>query len=381
MSDQTPAATNGRPPIHVVTRDEFEAVADVIMPVVYPVTIAMALCVALVNLLHTPGVESAGTGGMTTAVYAEKASDSASVKLEGAMANAAVFIAFITAATFVLFLLFKYRLAKVIWAYMGFSGLLIFGLLGGNILLQVLDKLEIAVDMISVYLFLWNFSAGGALMTFFWPGPLVVKQGYLIFISTIVSYYFTQIPEWTTWTLLVAMALYDLYAVLTPNGPLKMIVELAQERDEDIPALVYESRGAPDAGLRRRRTSAREPAESRASEATSEMSPLIQDRSPASDDGDSRFRLPDSIKLGLGDFIFYSVLVGRAAMYSPITCLCCFTSVLFGLVITLLGLGLYGKALPALPVSIALGTLSFFGARFYLEPFVVDLYAHGIFII
>jgi presenilin 1 len=235
--------------------------------------------------------------------------------------------------------------------------------------------------MISVYLFLWNFSAGGALMTFFWPGPLVVKQGYLIFISTIVSYYFTQIPEWTTWTLLVAMALYDLYAVLTPNGPLKMIVELAQERDEDIPALVYESRGTPDAGLRRRRTIARETAESRASEATSEMSPLIQDRSPASDDGDSRFHLPDSIKLGLGDFIFYSVLVGRAAMYSPITCLCCFTSVLFGLVITLLGLGLYGKALPALPVSIALGTLSFFGARFYLEPFVVDLYAHGIFVI
>jgi hypothetical protein len=156
MSDQTPAATSGRPPIHVVTRDEFEAVADVIMPVVYPVTIAMALCVALVNLLHTPGVESAGTGGMTTAVYAEKASDSASVKLEGAMANAAVFIAFITAATFALFLLFKYRLAKVIWAYMGFSGLLIFGLLGGNILLQVLDKLEIAVDMISEFLRRWG---------------------------------------------------------------------------------------------------------------------------------------------------------------------------------------------------------------------------------
>jgi len=154
-----------------------------------------------------------------------------------------VFVGFITAMTFALFLLFKYRMGKVIWAYMGFSGLLIFGVLGGNILMRVLQKLDIAIDMVTVGLLMWNFSIGGVLMTFFWHGPLVVKQGYLICVSTIVSFYFTQIPEWTTWSLLIAMALYDLYAVLTPNGPLRLMVELAQERDEDIPALVYESRG------------------------------------------------------------------------------------------------------------------------------------------
>ena len=41
-----------------------------------------------------------------------------------------VFVAFITCATFGIYLLFKYNCTRVIWGYMGFSGLLIFGLLG-----------------------------------------------------------------------------------------------------------------------------------------------------------------------------------------------------------------------------------------------------------
>jgi len=31
-----------------------------------------------------------------------------------------------------------------------------------------------------------------------------------------VAFYFTRIPEWTTWVLLVAMAVYDLFAVGLP---------------------------------------------------------------------------------------------------------------------------------------------------------------------
>jgi presenilin 1 len=63
-----------------------------------------------------------------------------------------------------------------------------------------------------------------------------------------------------------------------------------------------------------------------------------------------------------------------AALYT-----CCpavfasYIAVISGLGITLMLLALYRKALPALPVSIALGVLFYFLTRLVVEPFVVPL--------
>ena len=50
-------------------------------------------------------------------------------------------------------------------------------------------------------------------------------------------------------------------------------------------------------------------------------------------------------------------------------CCCWDTQGLFG---TLILLGLFKRALPALPISIALGTLFYFLSRVFLRPFVMS---------
>lgn len=225
--------------------------------------------------------------------------------------------------------------------------------------------------------------------------------------------------------LLVAMALYDLAAVLLPGGPLRLLLELAMDRDEDIPALVYEARPViSDAGegngvVRRRvwregrggidenqslRSDARsdvvadlslgaylhgedernivDAEEGRALGGNSELSaPLIQHINVRMNSSENAENLAlegiglgssGAIKLGLGDFIFYSVLVGRAAMYDFMTVYACYLAIIAGLGMTLMLLAFYRKALPALPFSILLGVLFYLLTRLLLETFVVQ---------
>ena len=62
-----------------------------------------------------------------------------------------------------------------------------------------------------------------------------MTQGYLICTSVLLVWQLSRFDEYTSFSLLLALAFYDLCAVLSPCGPLKALVGLMQERNIPLP--------------------------------------------------------------------------------------------------------------------------------------------------
>jgi presenilin 1 len=290
--------------------------------------------------------------------YNEQENDSVQQKAEGSLLNAAYFIGMVVGVTVVLLLLYKYRCMKIIYSYLMFSVFSLLFFTGGVLLGNLILRFGITVDWLTFVFILANFGALGSFAVFF-TAPSIVKQSYLVCVSVIMAWSLSKLPEWTNWTILIALAVYDLFAVLSPCGPLKALVEMSQSRNEPIPGLVYEA-DAPE-------SRSPPPTESQSSSARvedavadpshdhdlhSDIGPRqrcrggdtgmvggieMQEVADVSPDGADAVSTNDhadaaavdyahdekeeeeeeerdgGVKLGLGDFVFYSVLVARCA--------------------------------------------------------------------
>jgi presenilin 1 len=363
-----------------------------------PVSLCMVVVVATISAVNFYSVKDLY---LVYTPFHEESSDT-STKVWNAAANSLILMAVIVVMTVLLIILYKYRCYKTIHGWLILSSLMLLSVFSYLYLEEILRAYNIPMDYPTIVLLMWNFGVMG-MVCIHWQGPLILQQAYLIFVAALMALVFIKyLPEWTTWAVLAVISVWDLIAVLMPKGPLRILVETAQERNEQIfPALIYSStymytyagmatHDEPPAAV-----ASRSSVDSNSEEhgftrdwVENHSSRVAQRQLEVHDvpRGTPRTQIHQEeeergVKLGLGDFIFYSVLVGKASSYGDWnTTLACFVAILIGLCLTLLLLAIFKKALPALPISITFGLIFYFVTKEIVSPFADSLANEQVFI-
>jgi presenilin 1 len=378
----------------------FDIVSERIIQVVLPVTICALYCCIIIrilslNLLNSEinlidstwqhlGIQIAGDVVAGTGV---------STSVSDSLIIVSIFSILIILITLLILFIFYMKWQQCLIYYFYLPSVVILAIVTPAFFRTVLSSLNwFSIDIFSVLLSVWNFTALGIMSIFslYAPTPLCLRQFYLIHNSAIISVLIIHaLPGWAPWLLLTFLVLWDLFAVLAPFGPLNLIINLAEKEGiVDMPGLIYSTDLEPaetnrEEGENATKTVSQQEGqplnaakskvkttktiksddsiENTQSVRDSDLkSPVTDTVSPAPKSRRYRANIVEKgVHIGLGDFIFYSLLIGLTSkgrnqndFYTVLTTL---NAVQFGLVVTLFILALTKRALPALPISIGLG--------------------------
>lgn len=326
-------------------------------------------------------------------------SSSTGQEVTASVINALIIVGFITFFTFVLVLCYRYKCTKFITGYMIFALSTLFGLMGMLIFLTALDRWDLPCDTPTFFLVIYNFAIVGILSTFYPIQilPATLSQFYTLSIAIIMAWNLSGMSDWAVYVLLIFLAIYDLLSVCLTYGPLNLLVQemkkdddeggkgqlsgllyTAKLDDDDDVAEVHEIRLAPNESLMTSPASDIELPQRSSSDDNNSESAMIHHQHQQEEE--EEYHQHSEIKLGLGDFIFYSLLVSKAAQFSIVSFFTTFLVIIMGLGLTMIFLTVMQKPLPALPFSILLGVVFYLLSRFFVQDFLLYISSQGLYI-
>jgi len=362
--------------------------ADHVKSLIIPVSLTMLAVVATVKavtsysskestLAYTP-YENTGCEEDEETGECKETDDSD--RLSGALLNVLIVIVILIVMTFALVICFKKKWYRAMNAFLILSTLMITGYIFYTFMTELLSAQNTVMSWPTLAFIIWQFMVGG-MLAIHYKAPLRVRQFYLIAVSVLMALVFIKLlPDWTAWILLGAVACYDLVAVLCPCGPLNMLIEEVQASGRDfLPELVYSSTIIFPVSMMADSVQPRTQQGDRAlnqnlltGEAAARQRSAPQKEEEEEDTG---------VKLGLGDFIFYSVLVGKAATKTDWSVVfACYMGIIVGLCLTIFILAIFQRPLPALPISIFLALIFYFTTSITLSEYLGHLTTNELFI-
>ena len=369
-------------------------VLEILLGIWSAMTLIIWLVVALDDVAPDPESSESGVGVLL--VVNENSTSTTTQRATSAAVNAAVIVGGFVAITLLLLILYKYKCMKILMSWLLIASLLVFAFLGWIIFDLLCASYQLPYDVITCLVILWNFSIVGVMCIFICGHP-ILKHAYLVITAVIVAWFLTRLPQWTTWIFLAILSFYDIYSVCSSGGFINYLFKKSEEdvakhkptekpsTEEQLPCeptelYIHNEESSSecefdDYSYHYGSDVSDDDDEEEEEEQTSKpdnSNIIFADRDPPDPDS-----LPGLIydtknhQLGLGDFVFYSLLVGRSLDSGFTSCIAAFQGVTIGVVITLTLVTIFNKPIPALPIPVFLGGFSYLLSTWATSEFTI----------
>lgn len=207
----------------------FDRVVSMIVSMVAPVLMMIGITTAYALGIREEAARQDRLLLADVLPYSPATGDSTAELWKGSLRNTGIVVGVVIATTSVFLVMFicgrMRALRRVLLC-------VIFCLLAGPwgyFLYQTMSLYRWELDAISYFLLPWNLACIGTIAIASLKPSSWLTRGCMLALCLGIAWPFIEFPEVTVWCTLVALALYDMMAVLVPGGPLKYVVERQEQ--------------------------------------------------------------------------------------------------------------------------------------------------------